>query len=46
MYRVQCTHVLGLTCCRLEVFLLCAEYLKAEGREDALETVLVPLLLW
>ena len=30
----------------LEVFLLGAEYLKAEGREDALETVLVPLLLW
>ena len=28
----------------LEMFLLGAEYLKAEGREDALETVLMPLL--
>ena len=28
----------------LEVFLLGAEYLKAERREDALETVLMPLL--
>ena len=28
----------------LEVFLLGAEYLETERREDALETVLVPLL--
>ena len=28
----------------LEMFLLRAEYLEAEGREDALQTVLVPLL--
>jgi len=28
----------------LEMFLLCAEYLEAEGSEDALEAVLVPLL--
>ena len=51
MYRVDCTHVLRavspagcLVSVNLEVFLLGAEYLKTERREDALETILMPFL--
>ena len=48
MLDLDTAHVADPASClvsvNLEMFLLCAEYLEAEWREDALEAVLVPLL--